>query len=84
MGEETRSEKGVGPGNGAGGRDSLASTISHVEFLTIDHEKSLFFFSSQLGHLVLSALCEFARVWSCCLKQAPFASLYHVPCFSAS
>lgn len=71
VGEETRTEKGVGPGNGAGGRESLAATISHVEFLTMGHENPYFFFPSQHGHLVLSTLCESARVWSCRLEQAP-------------
>lgn len=84
VGEETRTEKGVGPGNGAGGRESLAATISHVEFLTMGHENPyFFFFPSQHGHLVLSTLCESARVWSCRLEQAPLASSYHIPCFSA-
>lgn len=43
VGEETRAEKGEGPGNRAGGRDTLASTISHVEFLTMGHENPSFF-----------------------------------------
>ena len=46
VGEETRAEKGVGPGTRAGGRDTLASTVSHMEFLAMGHENPYFFFLS--------------------------------------